>query len=101
MSKDQTITATEASRGFSELLHRVCYGGETFVIRKGQRLMARIAPMEPVENTAAAATEVQDTAPAVSEEPLSPNMATDEAEFYRAWMEQVKKVELNDSPIDI
>lgn len=84
MSKDQTITATEASRGFSDLLHRVCYGGESFVIKKGQRMMARITPVT-VEKP-----EVTESA-TVEEAPV--NMTRDEAEFYQAWMEQVRRVD--------
>ena len=84
MSKDQTITATDASRGFSDLLHRVCYGGESFVIKKGQRMMARITPVtvEQPEITESAATE----------EPPQPT-TPDEAEFYQSWMEQVRKLD--------
>lgn len=48
--KDEIITATEASRAFSDILHRVSYSGESFTIKKGQRLMARIVPVE--ENVA-------------------------------------------------
>lgn len=46
MSNSEIITATDASRGFSELLNRVAYSGESFTIKKGNRLMARIVPVE-------------------------------------------------------
>jgi antitoxin (DNA-binding transcriptional repressor) of toxin-antitoxin stability system len=46
MDNPEIITATEASRSFSDLLHRVCYKGESFIIKKGNRLMACIIPME-------------------------------------------------------
>lgn len=46
MHKNEIISATEASRGFSDLLHRVCYKGESFIIKKGSRLMARIVPVD-------------------------------------------------------
>ena len=88
----EILSATEASRSFSELLHRVCYGGESFVIKKGSRLMARIVPVELVEPE----TIISAPAPAVAEaevESPPPDMTSDEAEFYRAWMEQVRKVE--------
>jgi prevent-host-death family protein len=39
----RTITATEASRGFSELLDAVELG-ETVVITRGNRALAQIAP---------------------------------------------------------
>lgn len=93
MTEEKTLTATEASRAFSELLHRVCYGGESFVIKKGNRLMARVAPVVEIQQ------EIETPAPAVavdeipSESPTPADMAADEAEFYRAWMEQVRKVD--------
>ncbi|MDE3015688.1 MAG: hypothetical protein KGI29_02040 [Pseudomonadota bacterium] len=89
---DQTLTATEASRSFSELLHRVCYGGESFVIKKGQRLMARIAPVESEESKESSSSE-RAAPPDSPEETPPPDMTADEAEFYRAWMEQVRKVD--------
>lgn len=49
MSDSEVITATEASRAFSDVLHKVAYQGQSFVIKKGSRLMARIVPVdEPV-----------------------------------------------------
>jgi prevent-host-death family protein len=41
------ITATEASRSFSELLNRARYGGESFVVVRGGEEMARITPVVP------------------------------------------------------
>ncbi|MDX1998144.1 MAG: type II toxin-antitoxin system prevent-host-death family antitoxin [Thermoanaerobaculia bacterium] len=38
------ITATEASRSFSELLNRARYGGESFVVVRGGEEMAQITP---------------------------------------------------------
>lgn len=38
------IGATEASRNFSEILNRVRYRGETFVIERGGEPVARIIP---------------------------------------------------------
>ena len=97
MADDQVLTATEASRAFSELMHRVCYGGESFVIKKGQRLMARIAPIGEVESSpiplAVSTTEPIITNQIEVEETPSVDMTADDAEFYRAWMEQVRKVE--------
>jgi antitoxin (DNA-binding transcriptional repressor) of toxin-antitoxin stability system len=54
MSDSEIITATEASRAFSDLLHRVSYKGESFIIKKGHRLMARIVPVEEEALPAAA-----------------------------------------------
>ena len=86
MADPEIITATEASRSFSELLHRVCYAGESFVIKKGNRLMARVVPVETIEEPLVVAAEK-------SAEEIPSGMTEAEAEFYRAWMEQVQKVE--------
>ena len=86
-----TVTATEASRSFSDLLHRVCYGGESFIIKKGNRLMARIVPVEPAENSIAV---TQEKIAVKIEEAVAPELMGEEAEFYQAWMEQVRKVDV-------
>jgi len=101
MLEDKILTATEASRSFSELLHRVCYGGESFVIKKGNRLMARVTPVgEAPQEIEAAAPEAVNNKNGiialneiVAETSPPANMTPDEAEFYRAWMEQVRKVD--------
>ena len=101
MADEHILTATEASRSFSDLLHRVCYGGESFIIKKGNRLMARVAPVsETLPETVsvppvAVAPEKEATVPdeIVAEATPPANMTPDEAEFYRAWMEQVRKVD--------
>ncbi len=46
MEHVEVISATEAARSFSDLLHRVHYQHQTFIIKKGSRIMARIAPEE-------------------------------------------------------
>ena len=43
----QTITATEAGRAFSELLNRVRYEHQSFVILRGGERVARIEPASP------------------------------------------------------
>lgn len=43
----QTITATEAARAFSELLNRVRYEHQSFVILRGGEQVARIEPASP------------------------------------------------------
>lgn len=102
MTDTEIITATTASRSFSELLHRVCYGGESFVIKKGHKLMARITPVETeikaTEETAQPVVALPSSILAALEtiaEPVPEPVTGDEAEFYRAWMEQVRKVEDN------
>ncbi|MDX1975325.1 MAG: hypothetical protein SFT92_06575 [Rickettsiales bacterium] len=68
MSESKTITATEASRSFSDLLHRVCYGGESFIIKKGSRLMAKIGPVDEVSTQETAVK--AEKAPAPIAEPI-------------------------------
>jgi antitoxin (DNA-binding transcriptional repressor) of toxin-antitoxin stability system len=42
----QKVTATEAARNFSELLNRVRYERETFVILRGGEAVGQLGPME-------------------------------------------------------
>ena len=44
----QKVTATEAARNFSELLNRVRYERETFVILRGGEEIGQLAPVEPL-----------------------------------------------------
>jgi len=39
------VTATEAARKFSEIVSRVAYKGETFLVERGGRLVCEIAPV--------------------------------------------------------
>ena len=48
----QEVTATEAARGFSALLTAVQERGETFLVTRGGRVIARI---EPADGTSGAA----------------------------------------------
>ena len=41
------ISATDASRGFSELLNRVRYRGETFLIERGGEPIGELRPAAP------------------------------------------------------
>lgn len=41
------ITATEASRNFSDLLNRSRYGGESFVVTRGGEELVQITPVSP------------------------------------------------------
>jgi antitoxin (DNA-binding transcriptional repressor) of toxin-antitoxin stability system len=43
----KVITATEASRSFSELLNQVYYRGESFEIQKGKEVFAKLVPSGP------------------------------------------------------
>ena len=42
---EKTITATEAARDFSELLNRIRFTGESFVIKRGGKPVASIGPV--------------------------------------------------------
>jgi len=42
--KELTLTMTEAERGFSELINRVRYRGESVLLTKNGRAVARITP---------------------------------------------------------
>lgn len=44
MENIEIISATEAARSFSDLLHRVHYQHQSFIIKKGGRVMARMVP---------------------------------------------------------
>ncbi len=43
----QKISATEASRSFSDLLNRVKYAGEEFLVERAGVPFCRIVPVEP------------------------------------------------------
>jgi len=45
MSK-HIITATEASRAFSSILNKVHYQGESYEIKRGKEVIARIVPAQ-------------------------------------------------------
>ena len=47
------LSATEAARGFSELLNRVRYRGESFVVERGGVAVAELRPAAPVHFTGA------------------------------------------------
>src|SRR5579864_7307861 len=45
------ISATEAARSFSDLLNRVLYRGEVFVVERGGQPICRITPARPAKFT--------------------------------------------------
>lgn len=49
----RVISATEASRAFSELLDRVYYRGETFVIERGGEPVCQMSHVKPLKFTGA------------------------------------------------
>lgn len=44
---NQVISATEATRHFSDLLNKVRYQGQSFDIKRGSEIIARIVPALP------------------------------------------------------
>ena len=42
------ISATEAARSFSELMNRVRYRGESFVVERGGKPICEILPAKPI-----------------------------------------------------
>ncbi len=42
------ITATEATRNFSEILNRVLYKGQSFDIKRGREVVAQLVPAKPI-----------------------------------------------------
>jgi prevent-host-death family protein len=45
------LSATEAARNFSDLVNRVLYRGEVFVIERGGQPVCRIVPARPASFT--------------------------------------------------
>jgi len=57
------ISATRAARNFSDLLNRVVYRGEAFVVERGGEPVCRIVPAGPRKCTVADLVEFLRTAP--------------------------------------
>jgi hypothetical protein len=49
----RVVSATHAARSFSELLDRVCYRGESFVIERGGELVCEMSRVKPPHFTGA------------------------------------------------
>jgi hypothetical protein len=45
--KPVILSATDAARGFGDLLARVRYRRESFLIRRGRTIVARLEPVDP------------------------------------------------------
>jgi antitoxin (DNA-binding transcriptional repressor) of toxin-antitoxin stability system len=43
----RVVSATEAARRFSDLINRVGYKGETYIIERGGRPMCELSPVDP------------------------------------------------------
>lgn len=64
------ISATEAARNFSELLNRVRYRGESFVVERGGESVCELRPAAPPRFTGADLVTLLRTLPAVDEDYL-------------------------------
>lgn len=57
------ISATKAARTFSDLLNRVRYRGEAFVVERGGEPVCRIIPARPARRTVAELVRMLRSAP--------------------------------------
>ena len=48
---DKTVTATEAVRDFSTILNKIKFGGETYIIKRSGKPIARILPISDEKPT--------------------------------------------------
>ena len=62
------LSATEAARGFSEILNRVRYRGERFIIERGGVAIGELRPAAPVRFTGADLLALLRSLPTVDEE---------------------------------
>jgi antitoxin (DNA-binding transcriptional repressor) of toxin-antitoxin stability system len=60
---ESRISATKAARAFSDLLNRVRYRGEAFVVERGGEPICRIVPTQPAARTAAELVDLLRTMP--------------------------------------
>lgn len=65
------VSATEASRNFSELLNRVLYRGETFIVERGGEPICELRPAAPMLFTGADLVTLLRSLPPIDEEYLS------------------------------
>ena len=57
------ISATDAARNFSDLINRVYYKGETFVVERGGEPVCEISPVAPTKFTGADFVELLSSLP--------------------------------------
>ena len=61
----RTLSATEASRNFSEVMNRVKYRGESFIIERGGERICEVRPAAPARFTGADLVALLRSLPAV------------------------------------
>ncbi|MBI3785487.1 MAG: type II toxin-antitoxin system Phd/YefM family antitoxin [Deltaproteobacteria bacterium] len=44
--RTRVVSATDAARNFSDLISRVCYKGETYIVERGGKAMCQLVPAE-------------------------------------------------------
>jgi len=62
------ISATQAARTFSDLINRVRYRGEEFIVERGGEPVCQIIPAQPVVRTVADLVQLLRTIPKPDEE---------------------------------
>lgn len=65
------VSATDASRNFSELLNRIRYRGENFIVMRGGQPICELRPAVPTHFTGADLVTLLRSLPEVDEEYLS------------------------------
>lgn len=60
---DSPISATEASRTFSDILNRVRYRGESFRVERGGETVCRIVPATPARFTLGSLVQLLESRP--------------------------------------
>ena len=63
ISVETRLSATQAARRFSDLLNRVVYRGERFLIERGGRTICRIEPAAPATCSLDELVRLLETAP--------------------------------------
>jgi antitoxin (DNA-binding transcriptional repressor) of toxin-antitoxin stability system len=65
------ISATDAARSFSELMNRVRYRGESFIVERGGKAICEILPARPPEFSGAELTKLLRSLPKPDSEYLT------------------------------
>jgi len=69
-SQQRTLSATEASRNFSEIMNRVKYRGESFIIERGGERICEVRPAAPTRFTGADLIALLRSVPSVDDDYL-------------------------------
>ena len=69
--RPRVVSATEAARHFSDLINRVCYRGELYIVERGGKAMCTLSPVDARRCTGAELLSVLTTLPHPPEEFLA------------------------------